>query len=217
MNAATCAGVPSRLACVDIRPPPPVCEISGSTFAPVIGPGEGLSGAGGGRLDDAEPQPAVVARAAVANRVPRVRLMGVGRARAEQRFRHTSRKGWPLPRTVRPSSTMKPRLASSSWSTPISAPGRYDDLLVEDRVADDRAGPDPDAVHEHRALDHGALLDPDGRRQHGTTYLPAGDHDAGREQRLLGDRGAAVRALDELGRRLRAVVGEDRPRRSCRG
>ena len=87
-----------------------------------------------------------------------------------------------------------------------AGPGRDDDVLVQDRPADDGALTDVDAVHQHAVLDPGTALDPDTRRDDRAVHRAAADDHPGADHGLL-----CATAEDELGRRELRRQGVDGP------
>ena len=149
------------------------------------------------------------------------RARGTRRGRRRRRRRQAGTRGSaarPSDRRPRPwgsrrrppADTVK-RSRSASGSTPISAPGRDPDVLVDDRVADHRAAADVDAVEQDRVLDLGVGVQVDARRQDRPPRDPAREHDARADHRVERVPAPAVLVEHELGRRQRIRPGVDRP------
>ena len=118
----------------------------------------------------------------------------------------------PLDRTVIPESvTLKPRARSSSGSSPIAAPGRDLDVLVDDGAFDDGAFADVDLVHQDGVQHPAGRADVDVVGEHGAFHDAAGDDDAAGHDGIQGRAHRVGLAADELGRRGDALAGVDRP------
>src|SRR5690625_3343854 len=84
-------------------------------------------------------------------------------------------------------------------------------VLVHDRPLDDGVAADVDVLEDHRVTHRGPGVDLGGRGDHRAHHLAAGDDDALGDEGVQGVPQALPVPVDELGRRVARVAGEQRP------
>ena len=117
----------------------------------------------------------------------------------------------PLPTTTMPPGETANCSRSSSGSTPIRAPGGDAHVLVDDRVAHDRAPADIDAVQAAPSPRPRSRSGPARRARGWSGARSARDDRAGAHHRVERLARAALLLEDELGRRQGVGPGVDRP------